>query len=253
MRWFKHLADASDDEFILSLEARFGLDGYARWWKLLEAIAARMKPTDTSATASLPRSEWLRILKCKRKQLDTFLESIGNERRIILSETGNILQIECPKLLKFRDEYARKSGHSPASTPDNLPAKIQSTDTENREQRKKTTPSESKKKGSKDLVEEFELLPKHREWAAKECPSVPIDLELEAWKDRERANGYTVGKPPGKPVQDPQAAFYTAMRNAEQWGTYRRADRKFDTRGESPLAARREDIDAKIKDHFGGR
>jgi hypothetical protein len=56
---------------------------------------------------------------------------------------------------------------------------------------------------AKDLVENFVLLPKHREWAAKNTPSVPIETELEAWRDRMRANGYVVGK---LPVRDPQAS-----------------------------------------------
>jgi len=39
MKWFKHYTDSSDDEFIAGLEEKFGLIGYARWWKLLETIA----------------------------------------------------------------------------------------------------------------------------------------------------------------------------------------------------------------------
>jgi hypothetical protein len=78
---------------------------------------------------------------------------------------------------------------------------------------------------SKSLVESFVLLPKHREWAAKNTPSVPIETELEAWRDRCRNNGYKSGKAPGIPIQDAQASFYTAMRNAEAWGTYTKGGR----------------------------
>lgn len=86
---------------------------------------------------------------------------------------------------------------------------------------------ESKPKSkAKALVENFVLLPKHREWAAEHAPSVPVETELEAWRDRMRSNGYVVS---GKQlVKDPQAAFYTAMRNAEAWGTYKKAGAKPD-------------------------
>lgn len=86
---------------------------------------------------------------------------------------------------------------------------------------KKDTPSSYPKKSARQLVEEFQIEAKHREWAAKSTPSVDVDAELEAWKDRERANDYTTGRAPGKPVANAQAAFYTACRNAEKWGTYR--------------------------------
>lgn len=73
------------------------------------------------------------------------------------------------------------------------------------------------KQSAKDLVESFTLEQKHRDWGRSKCPSVPLDAELDAWKDRMRANGYVVGK---SPVKDPQAAFYTSCRNAEAWRTY---------------------------------
>jgi hypothetical protein len=88
-------------------------------------------------------------------------------------------------------------------------------------QGKEPESKESKKKRSEDLVEEFALSEKHREWAAENAPSVPIDVEFEAWRDRLRNNGYTSGKAPGIPILNPQASFYNAMRNAENWGTYR--------------------------------
>lgn len=75
------------------------------------------------------------------------------------------------------------------------------------------------------LVEEFRLLPKHLDWGAKNCPSVPLAVELEAWKDRMREANYRFGKPPGMPIADPQASFYKACRNAENWGTYAKGGR----------------------------
>ena len=56
MRWFKHMTDASDDEFVAAVESRFGLEGYARWWKLLEAVAKQtpLIPVEPLARAPLP-------------------------------------------------------------------------------------------------------------------------------------------------------------------------------------------------------
>jgi len=30
MKWFKHMSDASDDEFVSALEDEFGLEGYEK-------------------------------------------------------------------------------------------------------------------------------------------------------------------------------------------------------------------------------
>jgi len=119
MKWFRHMSDASDDEFISEVEEIFGLDGYARWWKLLERIAKQMNETD-KCYAEYSWTKWQSFLKGKRNKLETFLEHCQNKRRIKLELNGNILRIICPKLLELRDEYSRKSGHATDMTPDNV-------------------------------------------------------------------------------------------------------------------------------------
>lgn len=117
MKWFRHMTDASQDPFMRVIRCEFGLEGIARWWILLETVAANMDKTDRCGIA-LPWSEWQRILVGKRKKLDTYLLRIEFLRKIDLEENGNILEIRIPNLLKIRDEYTRKSGHTPVATPD---------------------------------------------------------------------------------------------------------------------------------------
>lgn len=116
MRWFKHYADASDDEFIAIIEDRFGLEGYARWWKLLEVIAKQMDKTGR-CSATYPLYKWETFLKAKRKQMLCFLEATEKQGKTKLIRSGNVLTIECPKLLEIRDEYSKKSGHTPDKCP----------------------------------------------------------------------------------------------------------------------------------------
>lgn len=117
MKWFRHMTDASEDEFVVELESLFGLEGYARWFKLLEVIARQMDQSSKCSVA-YPWSKWQTFLKGKRKKLETFLEHSQNKQKIFLKQNGNILEISCPKLLKLRDEYSRKSGHTPDTCPD---------------------------------------------------------------------------------------------------------------------------------------
>lgn len=129
MRWFKHMTDSSDDEFMSELESEFGLEGYARWWKLLEAIGRQMDKSECAAVA-YPWDKWQTILKGKRKKLETFLIHLQNKGKIKQKLNGNILEIECPNILKFRDEYTKKSGQSPDKVrPKKQTTEVQSTDT----------------------------------------------------------------------------------------------------------------------------
>jgi hypothetical protein len=107
MKWFRHYSDASNDEFIAWIEAEFGLEGYARWWKLLEAIAAQMKPKTEQAAAVYPWPKWQTILRVKRKQLTCFLVACEKQRKINWKATDLLLTIECPKLLEIRDNYTK--------------------------------------------------------------------------------------------------------------------------------------------------
>lgn len=113
MKWFKHFSNASDDEFLARLEADLGLEAYARWWKMLEVIARQMDGSD-KCEVEYSVDKWMGYLSEKRrKKLEIFLEYCQKFQKISTKYSGNILWITCPKLLELRDEYSRKSGHSP--------------------------------------------------------------------------------------------------------------------------------------------
>tara|TARA_R110000744_G_scaffold312156_1_gene419530 strand:+ start:191 stop:1003 length:813 start_codon:yes stop_codon:yes gene_type:complete len=106
MKWFKHHSDASSDEFISDLEDRFGLLGYARWWKLLEVIAAQMDETD-KCSLEYSWKKWGKFLKTNQNILKTFLKHCENNSKIILTEVEGKVKIEIPKLLEIRDNHTK--------------------------------------------------------------------------------------------------------------------------------------------------
>ena len=106
MKWFKHISDASEDDFIENLEEIFGLEGYARWFKLLEKIAVEMDETG-ECSAKHSWVKWQSFLKGKRNKLETFLYHCQNENKIKLELIGNMLKITCPKLLELRDNHTK--------------------------------------------------------------------------------------------------------------------------------------------------
>ena len=130
MKWFKHYANASDDDFIEWLEGEYGLEGYARWWKILETIAKSMdKSGEPCAVHSW--NKWQTLLVGKRSKLLTYLLAIQSRGKMKLEYNENVLKITCPKMLKMKDEYSRKSGHAPDKCPDNVAQEAeQETETE---------------------------------------------------------------------------------------------------------------------------
>jgi hypothetical protein len=82
------------------------------------------------------------------------------------------------------------------------------------ETKKKTTPSESKKKSPKDLVEALTLDVDLRAWCADKAPHLDAADELDAFKERMRGNGYRSN---AGPVRDARAAFQTHIRNAVKY------------------------------------
>jgi hypothetical protein len=151
VKWFRHMSNMSQDEFIAELEHIYGLEGYARWCKLLEAIADQMDKT-ARCSVSYPWSKWQTILRGKRNKLETFLKHLENKRKIFLNENGNVLEIGCRKLLELRDEYSRKSGQTPDRCPDKV---APDTDTEVDKRKKEI---QKKKRKEPDLEKQVALI-----------------------------------------------------------------------------------------------
>ena len=113
MRWVKHICRTSADLFIRRLEEKFGLEGYARFWKLVEAIGEQVTTVSKDPTLAMTWPVWCSILKVKKKKLLPFLEFLALEGKINWKETVEVLTISYPNVLKYRDESARKSGIAP--------------------------------------------------------------------------------------------------------------------------------------------
>lgn len=107
MKWFKHMANARDDDFTEWLEETYGFEGVGRYWRILEIIAAEMDkhPNDPSATHTW--TKWQTLLRGKRSQLLGYLSAIASRDKMKLVHDENILKITIPKMLELRDNHTR--------------------------------------------------------------------------------------------------------------------------------------------------
>jgi hypothetical protein len=127
VRWMKHLAMAHRDVAMTAILEDFGAEGYGIYWLLLEHLAMMIEPDSLvvpAANYSIVR--WSQICNCSVRRFRSFVEK-ATELRLIDSQTTtepvpkysqtirDRLHIAVPKLLKYRDEYSKKSGVTPDS------------------------------------------------------------------------------------------------------------------------------------------
>ncbi len=137
MRWFKHMTNSSLDEKLMRLRDQFGVEGYGVYWLVLEAIARECTAKNNKFFLELPPKSWRKITEISPKKFQLFL--IFSEKLGLFSVnfSKNLIRVECPNLLKYRDEYTRKQSKTPdklrttsGSTPDSLTETDTDTDTE---------------------------------------------------------------------------------------------------------------------------
>lgn len=156
MLWIKHMVMTRDDERVARLVADGGHAAYGLWWMVLETIAKRMDKSNR-CSVKYPVSEWASKLHVApqnlRRQLQPLLDSglivevpadacpppsaaaeasQDCSRRVTeASQRRNRrvaeIELQAPNLLKYRDEYSKRSGHA---TDKPAPTTTTETDTE---------------------------------------------------------------------------------------------------------------------------
>lgn len=117
MRWFKHITHASRDEKIMRLIDKFGLEGYGLYWLILETISEQLDETNrTSVEFSI--KNWRKITGISPKKFQLFVETCEELKIFSVKISEELILIDCPNLLKYRDEYSRKKEKKSVQTPD---------------------------------------------------------------------------------------------------------------------------------------
>lgn len=88
-----------------------GHDAYGFYWQLLEIVAESMDGTKKcSVTHPLP--QWSRLLYCHHHRVSKHLGTLQVMGLVSVEYAEGKVKVTIPNLLKYRDEYSKKSGHS---------------------------------------------------------------------------------------------------------------------------------------------
>lgn len=120
MKWFRHMTNSHDDEKLLAIRDKMGLEGYGMWWFLLELVAGQMNENSPPV---------LRIsLKCLAKVMGKNCRSLPKQLQLFrdcsliqlefISETD--VEIKIPNISKFKDEWTRKKEKNSGVAPESL-------------------------------------------------------------------------------------------------------------------------------------
>ena len=116
MIYFKHKVNAHRNENLAVIIDEFGLEGYGLYWIIVEIIAEQMRGDKIKKTwVEYPYVVWRQLTGVSKRKIRIFAEFLGNFEnfpekieifKIKASETA--LMIDCPKILKIKDEYSQK-------------------------------------------------------------------------------------------------------------------------------------------------
>jgi len=118
MKWIKHHTDANRDERLMSIRDEFGLEGYAVYWLILEAIAEQMTKKRPSPELELSVKNWRKVTEISPKKLRKFALFCHNSELFIVTFCQNSISIKCPKLLKIKDEWQSRKTENSGAAPD---------------------------------------------------------------------------------------------------------------------------------------
>jgi hypothetical protein len=208
----------TDDEKIARLLGEGGEAGRARYglyWMVNEIIAAQMEGPDPSCSVCYPVSVWARKVVTRPSLLFSTLSTLAVTGVVTVEWDGSDIRVTNRNLLKYRDEYARKSGQ----TPDNIPAR---TEGEQKQKEKEKVPlastanavpaSKGKLLGTLPLNDgsEWEIYVSDVDELQPLYPAVDVRQELRSMK------GWLIGNPKLRKTRRGIRRFISSWLEGEQ-------------------------------------
>lgn len=113
MRWVKHLSTAHNDPEVDRLLEECGAEGYGAYWLIIEDIAGPMEQGRMEPEATHSDLKWSQIAHVHRLTWRSLKQKLGSKLLVITQSDDGRVRIAAPNILKYKDEYSKKSGHTP--------------------------------------------------------------------------------------------------------------------------------------------
>lgn len=195
MKWFKHMTRSWNDEGLAKLVGPGGMEGLARyglWWRVLEIIGEQMAAGSSKCSVTYPVARWSLLLSLRGSLVFSTLSTLPVTGGVSVTRDGDDVTVTIPNLLKYRDEYTKKSGHSPEDVHPRTEGDRELD--RDKEQKKKKTITQSvppeELAGTLPLVDgsEYEVTRTQVSDWQKAFPGIEVRQELKRFKEWLKAN-----------------------------------------------------------------
>lgn len=112
MRWFKHMTNSSLDEKLARFMDKYGLEAYGFFWRVLEAIAENVDETDRKHVEYSSKT-WCKLLGIRPQTFRKLISESEVSGLFQVCFNSDLIRVESPNILKFRDEWTRKKSKTP--------------------------------------------------------------------------------------------------------------------------------------------
>lgn len=112
MRWTKHLTMAHADKALAAILEEFGAEGYGVYWLMIEDIAAPMEAGKMEPIGIHSVVKWSQICNCSARRWRSIVTRMAEKTLIVVQSIDDRIQIEVPNIVKYKDEYSKKSGQT---------------------------------------------------------------------------------------------------------------------------------------------
>jgi len=202
VKWLKHITATRRDEKVAAYidAAKNPIEAYGFWWMVLEIIAEQMDPGDQKCSVTYSLPHWSRLLYSHHHKVVTLLSNLEGNSLVTLqyasSNSVKMITVTVPNLLKYRDEYSRKSGQPKDETPEDVGSKKETK--KEKETKKRKKPPSGPPDYSPGFVRFWEVWPSSQRKTAKspcfknwkenqlEQITDSVIAHVEAWKHTEK-------------------------------------------------------------------
>ena len=112
MKWFKHMTNSSLDERLARFTDKYGLEAYGFFWRVLEAIAENVDETNRKRIEYSTKT-WCKLLGIRPQTFRKLIQESSVLGLFQVSFNSDLVSVESPNILKYRDEWTRKKSKTP--------------------------------------------------------------------------------------------------------------------------------------------
>lgn len=124
MKWFKHMSNARKDKVLRGIFREFGLEGEARFWRLVELLSENFEKNGEPKFQLDMETLRDELRYRSATYCRPFLDLLATLTEITVNYSGNYVEIHYPKMAEIKDNHTKNLQVTKKRISKNLPLDI---------------------------------------------------------------------------------------------------------------------------------